>query len=98
VNAVRALNAPSVAAELKNSAPDLAEQLRDAASEYGLSEDAFDTGYRSALALFYVAVFGACALYQGFCAHYYRTRAALLRAYIDETPAWVREAQRRLSG
>jgi hypothetical protein len=98
VSGVRALHAPSVANELSSSAPAAADQLRDVLPGLDLSEQTFDRGYRTLVVLFYVAVFVGCALYQGLCAHYYRTRAAVLRAFVDETPAWVLEAQRRLNG
>lgn len=96
-SAVTALHA-SLADELSSAAPGAAEQLRDAMPGFDLSGDTLDRGYRALVVAFYAAVFAACALYQGLCARYYRTRAAVLRAFVDETPAWVMEAQRRLNG
>jgi hypothetical protein len=95
--AARALQG-SVADELSNAAPSAAEQLRDAMPAFDLSSDAIDRGYRALAVAFYAAVFAGCALYQGLCARYYRSRAAVLRAFVDETPAWVMEVQRRLEG
>jgi hypothetical protein len=95
-SAVTALHA-DVADEL-SSASGAAEQLRDAMPGIDLSADALDRGYRALVVAFYAAVFAGCALYQGLCARYYRTRAAVLRALVDETPAWVFEVQRRLDG
>jgi hypothetical protein len=95
--AYRALHA-SVADELSSAAPDATDQLRDMMPALDLSAETLDRGYRTLVVAFYAAVFAACALYQGLCARYYRTRAAVLRAFLDETPAWVMEVQRRLNG
>jgi hypothetical protein len=93
-----ALGVANGVSELKDASPALADQLRDVAATFDVDEHAIDSALRAAIKLFYASVFVACALYQGLCAHYYRTRGAVLRAFVAETPAWVREALRRLSG
>lgn len=95
--AVRALHG-SVADELANAAPGMTDQLRDVMPGLELTPETLDPAYRVIAVAFYAAVFAACALYQGLCARYYRTRAAVLRAFVDETPSWVMEVQRRLGG
>lgn len=94
---VSALHA-SFADQLSSAAPGATEQLRDAMPGLDLSPDTLEHGYRALVVAFYGAVFVACALYQGLCARYYRTREPVLRALVDQTPAWVMEVQRRLKG
>jgi hypothetical protein len=95
--AVRALHG-SVADELSSAAPGVTEQLRDVMPGLDVSSETLDPAFRALAVAFYAAVFAACALYQGLCARYYRARAAVLRAFVDETPAWVMDVQRRLEG
>jgi hypothetical protein len=96
-NIYAGLSAPSPTAEIAQEHPDLAGQLSGLAENLSAGSGV-DHAYRTAMVGFYLALLGACALYQGFCARYYFSRAPLLRAQLEQTPAWVLRAQRRLLG
>jgi hypothetical protein len=92
------LHAPSPIADLAQRFPDLAGRLGELDGSTGDGAAAIDHSYRLTAVGFYLAVLVACALYQGLCARYYFTRAAPLRAHLEQTPAWALQAQRRLLG
>lgn len=98
IGAASALHAPSPAAQLRGAAPDVFDQLQGSMPGLTAGNGAIDSAYHVLVLTFYGAVFAASVLYQGGCAYYYRSRAALLRAHVSETPAWVLEVERRLNG
>lgn len=89
----------SVSAELARSHPDLAQMLDgEGRAQTEQLVGAIDGAYRAAVIGFYLTVLLASALYQGAAAYFHFSRAALLRAHVSATPAWVHEAMRRLLG
>jgi len=72
------------AAELK-AQPELS-------SVFGSAEE-FDQSYRILIAVFYGMVIALSAVFQGLNAIYYFTRRKLVKAYVQETPAWVLDLQ-----
>ena len=81
------LRASSGLQDVTGAYPDLAGPTHDALQSIGVGADTVDSLYRGALVVFYGAVFGVSALYQGGCAYYYAKRGALLRAQRREAPA-----------
>jgi hypothetical protein len=57
----------------------------------------FDELYRQIVVGFYGLVVLLSVIFQGANAYYYFTRRKFVEAYLDETPAWVRELQRATS-
>jgi hypothetical protein len=92
--------AASPTSDLAREYPDMAAQLDNLAESLGTDESSalFNHAYRAAVVGFYLAVLGACALYQGACAYFYFKRADAIRAHLAQTPAWALEVQRRLLG
>lgn len=92
--------ADSPTSDLAREYPDMAGQLGNLADSLGSDERSvlFDHAYRAAVVGFYLALLGACALYQGACAYFYFKRTAALRAHLAQTPIWALELQRRLLG
>jgi len=58
------------------------------------SVDDFDRYYRVLIILFYGTVFVLSGVFQGLNALYYFTRRKHVRAYLQNTPAWVLDLQR----
>ncbi len=79
--------APNVYADAIAAEPMLASSLASIGETYKLLS----------LAL-YGGLIAATLIFQGLNAVYYFTRAKHLRAYLDETPGWVVEVQRRTVG
>ncbi len=73
-----------IAAEL-NAKPELREILGSAEEIEGV--------YRLAVLGFYTLVIALCAVFQGGNAIYYFTRRKHVKAYVQSTPAWVRQVQ-----
>jgi hypothetical protein len=94
------LHASSPTVDLARDYPDLAAHLPELGDDLGAGKgpDLLSGAYKAAMVGFYLALFAACALYQGCCAYFYFTRAPLLRAHREQTPPWVLQVQRRLLG
>jgi hypothetical protein len=71
-------------AELKSS-PELGEIFGGA--------HGFENLFRQIVVAFYGLVILLSVIFQGGTAYYYFTRRKYVQAYLDETPAWVREVQ-----
>ncbi len=98
LSALQGLAAHGPTLDLARDYPDLAAQMPELRDGLGMGSDSFGHAYRALVVVFYLALFGACALYQGFCARYYFALSAQLQAHLEQTPAWVLRLQRRLLG
>jgi hypothetical protein len=58
------------------------------------STEGVETLLRQVAILLYGSIIALSALFQGLTAVYYFTRRRYMRAYLDETPEWVRELRR----
>ncbi|HUS90596.1 MAG TPA: hypothetical protein VM695_02060 [Phycisphaerae bacterium] len=73
---------------------------QDIARQPGLGDMLGPIGevYKQLSLLVYGGVIAGTLIFQGLNAIYYFTRASHLRAYLDQTPPWVVEVQRRTTG
>lgn len=92
------LTGPNPYETLMAEYPDLGAALSGAdAQQLEQLKGTVEGAYRASIVAFYLIVLGVAGIYQGLCALYYRARGAQLRSYVDETPEWIRELQRRLA-
>jgi len=95
----RAVTAPSFSTEVASVHPALADALGDGADAGGEQiAELIDGTYRAAMIGFYCVLLFVSALYQGACAGYHFTRAAVLRAYRNDTPPWAARVLEGLLG
>jgi hypothetical protein len=93
---IQATAGPDISEQILAQSPQLSGVLdAGAGSDVEMLIGSVGELYRKVVIAVYVSVIVASTLVQGLCALYYLTREKHLRAYLEQTPAWVIEIQRQ---